>query len=617
MKIHSLSLQKKEKNTFSNYKEKPFQFRERNESSKNKQNRNIIKINFKKILLNQKNEKNQNGDNNDQKNANKQNKKVSTFNNNVVPQKILKFNKKHSNFRKNNTEKDISIYENALMDKLKLIITNTNNNNYQNRTNKIDSKIKFDLSPRQKHNNLFDNFKDYQKEFLSSAYNFHINEYNNYNIKKYPSVEFTKDKSSYLTANQNKTNVNFAKNIILNKTSHKHSNNNFLSRPISNILLRKKHGEIPIILNSPITFVKNYKSNSEKERDEKNSKALFRLRDFLDMYWDKRNQLVTEFFNAHQVTDKEYYTLKNLENFAHYIFDNITDNTNITKGIIETRIPMKEIIDKGVQYKNYSLKKIKNSISMPVINDVNLLTHKYKNKTGNNWFGPNQTQSQMKMKDNYTNNFSLRKSRMIENKGEANGDNCFYIDNYMNDKYQISEKEKSDKMILNDKIYKYKKYLDKNYGQKINNKFLKDYNQSEKINYFSKRKVGKIDIPDRKNLANNLQKQTDFYKLKSTSFSLRKNGSIHSFSERDFKELYNELNQIKENYTIFGDEKEKEMNDKGPQDDNIWIKMYEDVKKNKFENNPETILKKKKKLLEFIVFQNIKNRKDLEKEVLK
>lgn len=612
MKIHSLSLQKKRIITPINYKAKPFQSKESNKEFHNKKNKNIIKINFKKILLNEKNEKSQNEDNFEQKDGKKENKKVSTFNN-VVPQKVLKFNKRKLNLRKNNTEKNINIYENAIMDKLKFIITNTNNN-CQNKTNKFNSKIKFDLSPIQKQNNLFDNFKDYQKEFLSSAYNFDINE-NNINIKKYSTIEFTKDKSSSLTPYPNKTNVNFTRNIINKIPHHKHSNNSFLSRPISNILLRKKHGEIPIILNSPITFVKNYKSNSEKERDEKNSKALFRLRDFLDMYWDKRNQLVTEFFNIHQVTDKEYYTLKKLENFAHYIFDNISDNTNITKGIIETRIPMKEIIDKGVQYKNYSLKKMKNSNSMPTISDINLIDHKNKNITGNNWFNSNQIQN--KMKDNNINNFSIRKSRMIENKGEINVDNCFNIDNYMNDKYQISDKENGEKKILNDKIYKYKKYLDKNYGQKINNKFLKDYNQKEKINYFHKRKIGKIDIPDRKNLANNIQKQSDFYKLRSTSFSLRKNCSIHSFSEHDFKELYNELNQIKENYTIFGDEKENELKANGSQDDNIWIKMYENVKKNKFERNPETILKKKKKLLEYIIFQNIKRRKDLEKDVLK
>ena len=611
MKIHSLSLQKKGINTPINYKEKPFQFKENNEEFHNKKTKNIIKINFQKILLDEKNEKSQNEDNTELKNDKKENKKVSTYNN-IVPQKVLKFSQKHLNLRKNNTEKNINIYENALMDKLQFIITNTNNN-YQNKTNKINSKIKFDLSPIQKQNNLFDNFKDYQKEFLSSSYNFHINGNKN-NIKKYSTIEFVRDKSSSLTPYPNKTNINFNRNIIY-KIPYKHSNKSFASRSISNILLRKKHGEIPIILNSPITFIKNYKSNSEKERDEKNSKSLFRLRDFLDMYWDKRNQLVTEFFNEYQVADKEYYTLKKLENFAHYIFDNISVNTNIIKGIIETRIPMKEIIDKGVQYKNYSLKKMKNSNSMPAFSDINLIEHKNKNQTDNNWFNSNQTQ--IKMKDNNTNNFSLRKSRMIENKGEINVDNCFNIDNYMNENYQISDKEKVEKKIINDKIYKYKKYLDKNYGQKINNKFLKDYNQNEKINYFHKRKIGKIDIPDRKNLANNIQKQSEFYKLKSTSFSLRKNDSIHSLSENDFKELYNELNKIKENYTIFGDEKENELNEKGSQDDNIWIKMYEDVKKNKFEKNPETILKKKKKLLEFIIFQNIKRRKDLEKDVLK
>ena len=45
--------------------------------------------------------------------------------------------------------------------------------------------------------------------------------------------------------------------------------------------------------------------------------------------------------------------------------------------------------------------------------------------------------------------------------------------------------------------------------------------------------------------------------------------------------------------------------------------MYEDIKKNNFDKHPETVLKKKKKLLEYIIFQNIKKRKELEKDLLK
>ena len=45
--------------------------------------------------------------------------------------------------------------------------------------------------------------------------------------------------------------------------------------------------------------------------------------------------------------------------------------------------------------------------------------------------------------------------------------------------------------------------------------------------------------------------------------------------------------------------------------------MYEDAKKENFEKNPELILKKKKKLLEYIIYQNIKQRKEMEKDLFK
>ena len=45
--------------------------------------------------------------------------------------------------------------------------------------------------------------------------------------------------------------------------------------------------------------------------------------------------------------------------------------------------------------------------------------------------------------------------------------------------------------------------------------------------------------------------------------------------------------------------------------------MYETLKKNKFEKQPESILREKKKLLEYIIYQNIKERKAFERDILK
>ena len=46
--------------------------------------------------------------------------------------------------------------------------------------------------------------------------------------------------------------------------------------------------------------------------------------------------------------------------------------------------------------------------------------------------------------------------------------------------------------------------MNKNYAANIINKFMGNYNKEEKLNYFNKRKVGTIYIPDKGNLINKL-----------------------------------------------------------------------------------------------------------------
>ena len=597
MKIHSLSYRKK--GLYSNrslIENNPLQSNEIKDQLKNN-NFDIVKINLKKNT--------QDKDKSNSENKKYESKKTDNLENNenqqinqVVPQKILKFNKKSLTLKKKMlNEKNINIYQNTLLDKLQLIITNNKHsrNKIIKKVNNAEVQINLPPETNQNHNSLFDNYREYQKEFFSSSYNLNI-----YNHKK--KDEFTQIKSPSITPIYHQVNKN--KKNIFNTNSH----NSFNSRPISNILQRKYHGDLPIFLNSPVTFIKNFKSNSEKERDEKNSHALLRLRDFLDIYWDKRIELVTEFFSTYQINGDEYYTLKNLENFAHYVYDNINDNTNVTKGIIETRIPMKEIIDKGIQYKNYSLKKLKISKSLPEINKKKINIKK-RNLTGYNWYKPQQSKNRNKS-SNYLSDVNFRKSRTFGKIDVTNMNDCFYNENYINNDYQISDNETNQKINLNEKIEKYKKFLNKNYGVKVTNKFMRKYNQNEKNNYFNKRKVGTIDIPDKDNLINNINKQSNFYKLKSTCFSKRKSQSIHTFSENDFKELYNELKEAKQSYIY-------DKKDNNNKKENIWLRMYEDVKKHKFEKRPELILKKKKKLLEYIIFQSIQERKQFEKDLLK
>ena len=588
-----------------------------------------LKLQNKLNLSNKEKSKSKSRNKNNKNFINESTETYNITNNNIpmIQQKILKFNKKNVlSLKKNfNNRNNINLYRNELLENLDLIIRNSFHQMKPKKKKKLfnnmESQVDLpDPNPRSTQNislSLFSKYKDYQKDFFSSTYNLNANNYKTF----YPIYQ---DKTAAITPENVETSkkiIHFNKNE--NKLNRNNSCNNFYSKPISNILQRKCHGELPIFLNSPVTFVKNFKSNSEKERDEKNSNALFRLRDFLDIYWDKRIELITEFFSSYQIYGEEYYKNKSLENFANFIYDNINKDTNITKGIIETRIPMKEIIDKGIKYKNYCLRKNKKFKSMPLIKNnkenkkflKNCLSpiHKIKkDKEDTEEREDKEDKIDQPNTNNYLKKVYFRKSRTIE-QNDYNKINCFYKDNYINNDYQLSENEKNNKLILNEKLEKFRKYLNKNYGVKVFNKFIRNYKQDERLHIFSKRKIGTIDIPDKDNLVNNINKQSNFYKLKSTNFSIRNNPSIHSFSEKDFNELYHELKEAKQSYINHRNEISNNKNE----EDNIWIKMYENAKKNKFEKHPELILKKKKKLLEYIIFQNLQERKNFEKDLLK
>ena len=381
------------------------------------------------------------------------------------------------------------------------------------------------------------------------------------------------------------SNSNFNKTKIEFNPIHKNKINNKIKltkrppRSVSNLLKQKDQDKIPIIINAPVTFIKNF--------DEKNSTALLKLKNFLDKHWDNRIELVKEFFVLNQINEDEYYKNISLENFANFIRENIDNDTNMMKGDIETRIPMRKIIDKGIKFKNYSMKKMNKSNSIPSIN---------------------------KTKDSIdeSNIIDKRMSFLINNLGFFKGKNKLsFLNENINDKYQISEEGKDDKIRMREKILEVRKFINKNYAANIINKFMGKYKESEKINYFNKRKVGTIYIPDKSNLINSINKQTQFFKLKSTAYT-SKIKSIHSFSEKDINDLYTELKQIKDDYI---NENEKECNEKDK--NSYWIKTYEHLKKNIYEKHPENILKEKKKLLEYIVYNYIKGRKAFLKDILK
>ena len=597
MKIHSLKLWRFGDNTMSS----------------NLKTNGLIQIDKKTNSFTQFNE---NELNNKKQNTNK-NKVISKINGNTntnnyisfkiakkinyIPQKILKLsNKRPIGLRKSSALEKNKLYKKAFIDNFKplLLLNNQNNQKNKRQINKNKEKantVNIDDNNYMRPNTFFETYKNYQKQFFSSAFNPNITNYNNHSFNNrnninndkninYHSADKNNKYTSMLNASLNKTSVKSNKrnkNVVMNKL-------NLLNQPrsVKNLLNQKNQDKIPIILNAPVTFVKNFKSNSEKERDERNSAALLKLRNFLDKNWDKRLDYVKEFFVLNQINDNDYYNDISLENFAHFIRDNIDKDTNMLKGIIETRIPMKQIIKKGINFKTYSMRKLEKSNTMPSFKNIQI-----------DKFRQNLT----KKKSLFVNNFAFfgRKKKLLA----LNDEN--------NDKYQISEEGKEIKDTVRNKVIQFKKFMDRNYGANVKNKFMSNYNKEEKIKYFNKRKIGTIFIPDKDNLINNINKQTKFFKLKSPVYT-NKIKSIHSLSEKDFYNLYTELKQVKDDYI---NKIDKEPIDKD--NENFWIKMYETLKKNKFEKQPESILREKKKLLEYIIYQNIKERKAFERDILK
>ena len=528
-------------------------------------------------------------DENTNKISKKNNLNISTEISRLIPKKQLILNKKAISLKKSASIRNNVLYRNVFINNFKPFLLISNQEKQANRRLINKSKEKSNTSENKKINikpeSIFQKYKNYQKKFFSSTKNFNLKTYDINYLTSELNEKFDKFTS---TSNSPLNNTS----IKLNSRNKKIKNNNFkpikkAPRSVSNLLKRKNLDKIPLVINSPITFVKNFKSNSEKERDEKNSKDLLKLRNILDKNWENRLNIIKEFFVVHQINDDEYYNINYLENFAHFVYDNIDNDTNMMKGIIETRIPMKEIINKGIKYKKDTMNKLKKSNSMPSVKDNNT--------------GKIESNYLMKKMSTLTNNFSFLKEK----------NKILLLNENNNDKYQISEEGKNEKKEMKDKIIEFRKFLDKNYAANVINKIMGKYNEEERKNYFNKRKIGTIYISNKNNLINNINKQTEFFKLRSTGYTSEIK-SIHSFSEKDINDLYTELCQVKEDFISKID---KEPKDK--EKENFWIKSYEKLKKNIFEKHTENIIKEKKKLLEYIVYQNIKGRKAFLNDILK
>ena len=105
-----------------------------------------------------------------------------------------------------------------------------------------------------------------------------------------------------------------------------------------------KDKNIPLIYNKPLSYNKKYKSESQKERNDKNCETFSKLRYFLLSNLDMKKQIIKEFFIRNKIYDETYYDLTILEQVARYIMNNYTK--------IDYSKSIRDIIDECVHGSN-------------------------------------------------------------------------------------------------------------------------------------------------------------------------------------------------------------------------------------------------------------------------
>ena len=350
----------------------------------------------------------------------------------------------------------------------------------------------------------------------------------------------------------------------------------------SHILDKRTLGDFPLLLSTPSSYEKKFSSFSEKERNEKNILALLKLKHFLNLYWKQRRELVKEFFDKYNINELYLYQENYLDNFAHYVNDHVNNGNNLNENLcdIETRLPMIDIIVKGVKYKsNVNIKKDNND---------------------------NGNKKIFKKKLNLKFNISSSTDELTK------------------------EKEYIDSIISKKRIDEYRSFLNRNYKKSVTNRLLKGLSKEEKLKYFSKKKFGKVEIKDKNNLANNLKKQALYIKRYDPNSNIYFNkSSIKYYNKDDLKRLNDELNYVsysivkkfesdsmkKTQEKILGVRKYNGLNDKII--DKLNHRLYYTIKEKYHLNHPEVIPTQKKKLLEYIIAQKLQERKNFEDKLLK
>lgn len=449
--------------------------------------------------------------------------------------------------KKKHVNNDIALYQDFVLDGFKNVLS-TNKRNVIERLGDCIQRKYQSLEHFEKNPNfaVFKDYKKFQKVLRGSGYD---------DEKKLRSV--------YNQAKiKENNNSNSMSTMVKEKTFYNSNRKKHFPHSTNHILDKKNQGDFPLLLSSPLSYVKKFNSYSEKERNEKNILSLLKLRHFLNFYWKERKELIKEFFDKYNLNESFFYEDNHLDNFAHFVKDNVDHNNNIV--LIETRYPMTDIALKGIKYKPFS--NIKKNIK--------------------------------------------RSSKLLnEQLSKSTGELVRYDD-------------------AKSRIARYRKYLNKNYKQSVTNKLLKGLSKDEKFNFFGKKKFGYVEIYDRNNLANNLEKQALYSKrYNSMSSGNFCKGSIKYFNDDDLKKLNEELSIVsnsiikkfecaeskKTEEKILGEKKYKGLNDKII--DKLNQRLYYTIKEKYHLSHPEVIPTQKKKLLEYIIVQKIKERKNFEQKL--
>ena len=454
--------------------------------------------------------------------------------------------------------------------------TNYNNTNFRTIIKQLPNKLHLtrnsEKTIKSKEIILCNSTDNYSK----SLENFKSNKYNEY-IKK---IKYNK-----LQLNHNKNlSSDFIKRVFSGDNLFP-KEKTFSSRNINNNdrLYNQIFNPANIILNK-IYERKLVSENLYSVLSKKQLEYFNKISNPEEVEFDKEIQIKKQFFNSPS-NSMSYILNKSKENDIPIVFPNFVSfcksyNSESEKDRYEKNTSL--LIKLQYFYNHYWHKR--NEISKDFFNINNIFDEKYYN---NQYF---ENFSNF-IKYNFVNIDCKKTIKEIIDEGIK----FEYKENEEkneNKKKEIKEKygyrnsiyyEKDKKVIDN-----FRKYLDKIYSDNSNQNLL----------YF-KHKYGKIDTFKGNSLINCLTKQKLLYKKYNNNKTLlpfHKN-SVDDYDENDIKELekeLNSLNDIKLNDNDINDQRNK--------------RLYYTFSLKKIGKNPEELIRKKKKLLEYIVLRNIKNK---------